>query len=234
MSNITSAGMQSSPSTQLHQWAFIMQSGSRICSLTDRQIDYNMNECDKEKWGVKRKWDTDSWYFISCTWVCAYVLHNIKDVEEFVTDINLFEKMFHCTKTVWFTVNLYKQHIQDINHFSQFSVSRYIFLWFLFPLWFSLSNDTYTQKEMVKKRWNRGRVVLEELHCFHNNMFTMLHSVYCINMDCIDKNLSFHHDIPFHHPSQSKASAGWLLLWAVIRIMWRSPGGQTSMDLQSK
>lgn len=211
-----------------------MQSGSRICSLTDRQIDYNMNECDKEKWGVKRKWDTDSWYFISCTWVCAYVLHNIKDVEEFVTDINLFEKMFHCTKTVWFTVNLYKWHIQDINHFSQFSVSRYIFLWFLFPLWFSLSNDTYTQKEMVKKRWNRGRVVSEELHCFHNNMFTMLHSVYCINMDCIDKNLCFHHDIPFHHLSQSKASAGWLLLWAVIRIMWRSPGGQTSMDLQSK
>lgn len=234
MSNITSAGMQSSPSTQLHQWAFIMQSGSRICSLTDRQIDYNMNECDKEKCGVKRKWDTDSWYFISCTWVCACVLHNIKDVEEFVYDISLFEKMFHCTKTVWFTVNLYKQHIQDINHFSQFSVSRYIFLWFLFPLWFSLSNDTYTQKEMVKKKWNRGRVVSEELHCFHNNMFTMLHSVYCINIDYIDKNLCFHHDIPFHHASQSKASAGWLLLWAVIRIMWRSPGGQTSMDLQSK
>lgn len=157
MSNITSAGMQSSPSTQLHQWAFIMHSGSRICSLTDRQIDYNMNECDKEKCGVKRKWDTDSCYFISCTWVCAYVLHNIKDVEEFVYDINLCEKMFHWTKTVWFTVNLYKQHIQDINHFSQFSVSRYIFLWFLFPLWFSLSNDTYTQKEMVKKKKMKQR-----------------------------------------------------------------------------
>lgn len=143
-----------------------MQSGSRICSLTDRQIDYNMNECDKEKWGVKRKWDTDSWYFISCTWVCAYVLHNIKDVEEFVTDINLFEKMFHCTKTVWFTVNLYKRHIQDINHFSQFSVSRYIFLWFLFPLWFSLSNDTYTQKEMVKKKMKQRKSCLRGITLF--------------------------------------------------------------------